>query len=155
MLQVGSKAPDFSLPDQNNQTINLADFSGRHLILYFYPKDNTPGCTKEACGFRDSWDQFNKAGISVVGVSKDSHKSHAKFADKYNLPFTLLSDEDAKVCSAYEAYAPKKFMGREFMGVLRVTYVIDPQGKIALAFPKVTPSDHATKILEAVKGIII
>jgi len=148
MLQEGVLAPDFALQDQEEVLHNLSDYRGKKVVLYFYPKDDTPGCTKEACSFRDSFGDFRKNGLVVLGVSKDSTSSHAKFQEKYSLPFPLLSDTDTTVIKAYEAWGPKKYMGREYEGVLRITYIIDEEGKILKAYEKVKPQDHAQEILE-------
>ena len=148
MLQEGVLAPDFALQDQEEVLHNLSDYRGKKVVLYFYPKDDTPGCTKEACSFRDSFGDFLKNGLVVLGVSKDSTSSHAKFQEKYSLPFPLLSDTDTTVIKAYEAWGPKKYMGREYEGVLRITYIIDEEGKILKAYEKVKPQDHAQEILE-------
>ncbi|MDY0126270.1 MAG: thioredoxin-dependent thiol peroxidase [Anaerolineaceae bacterium] len=148
MLQEGVLAPDFALQDQEEVLHNLSDYRGKKVVLYFYPKDDTPGCTKEACSFRDSFGDFRKNGLVVLGVSKDSISSHAKFQEKYSLPFPLLSDTDTTVIKAYEAWGPKKYMGREYEGVLRITYIIDEEGKILKAYEKVKPQDHAQEILE-------
>ncbi len=148
MLQEGVLAPDFALQDQEQVLHNLSDYRGKKVVLYFYPKDDTPGCTKEACSFRDSFGDFRKNGLVVLGVSKDSISSHAKFQEKYSLPFPLLSDTDTTVIKAYEAWGPKKYMGREYEGVLRITYIIDEEGKILKAYEKVKPQDHAQEILE-------
>lgn len=148
MLQEGVLAPDFALQDQEEVLHNLSDYRGKKVVLYFYPKDDTPGCTKEACSFRDSFGDFRKNGLVVLGVSKDSISSHAKFQEKYSLPFPLLSDTDTTVIKAYEAWGPKKYMGRDYEGVLRITYIIDEEGKILKAYEKVKPQDHAQEILE-------
>lgn len=148
MLQEGVLASDFALQDQEEVLHNLSDYRGKKVVLYFYPKDDTPGCTKEACSFRDSFGDFRKNGLVVLGVSKDSISSHAKFQEKYSLPFPLLSDTDTTVIKAYEAWGPKKYMGREYEGVLRITYIIDEEGKILKAYEKVKPQDHAQEILE-------
>lgn len=148
MLQEGVLAPDFALQDQEEVFHNLSDYRGKKVVLYFYPKDDTPGCTKEACSFRDSFGDFRKNGLVVLGVSKDSISSHAKFQEKYSLPFPLLSDTDTTVIKAYEAWGPKKYMGRDYEGVLRITYIIDEEGKILKAYEKVKPQDHAQEILE-------
>ncbi len=147
MLQEGVLAPDFELSDQDEVLHKLSDYRGKKVVLYFYPKDDTPGCTKEACSFRDSFGDFRKNGLVVLGVSKDSASSHAKFHEKYSLPFPLLSDTDANVIKAYEAWGPKKYMGKEYQGILRVTYIIDEEGKILKAYEKVKPQDHAQEIL--------
>lgn len=141
------KAPDFSLPDQDGVLRSLADYAGTWLVLYFYPKDDTPGCTTEACEFRDARDIIAEHGAKVVGVSKDSVKSHKKFADKHSLNFTLLSDPDHTVIEAYGAWGLKKFMGREFTGTKRMTFIISPTGEIVREYPNVTPKEHAAQIL--------
>jgi len=137
MLDVGSMAPEFAAPDQDGKERKLADYRGRWLLLYFYPKDDTPGCTAEACALRDSWSDFEKTGAAVLGVSKDSVKSHGKFAAKYGLPFTIISDEDRAIIRAYGADGL----------IRRVSYLIDPEGKIAKAYPKVKPAGHAAEVL--------
>lgn len=142
------KAPDFKLQDQFDKTHTLADYAGKWVVLYFYPKDDTPGCTTEACSFRDEFKEIEKAGAVVLGVSKDSVKSHAKFAEKYNLNFPLLADVDLEVMKAYGAYGPKKFMGREYEGTIRKTFLISPKGEIAKEYPKVTPKGHAVQIIK-------
>jgi len=141
------KAPDFTLQDQFDKTRSLKDYAGKWVVLYFYPKDDTPGCTKEACSFRDEFKEIEGAGAVVLGVSKDSVKSHAKFAEKYNLNFPLLADTELETMKAYNAYGLKKFMGREFEGTLRKTFIISPDGEIAKEYPKVTPKDHAVQII--------
>ena len=146
-LTVGDLAPDFSLPDAQGQVISLADLRGKVVVLYFYPRDNTPGCTQEACAFRDAYADFAGRDVVVLGVSMDDAKSHAKFTTKHNLPFPLLIDADAAVATAYDSYGLKKFMGKEFMGIFRKTFVIDPQGAIAKIYPKVKPANHAAEIL--------
>lgn len=142
------KAPDFSLQDQFDKTHSLADYAGKWVVLYFYPKDDTPGCTKEACSFRDEFKEIENVGAVVLGVSKDTIKSHAKFAEKYNLNFPLLADVNMEVMKAYNAWGLKKFMGREFEGTLRKTFLIDPAGEIVKEYPKVTPKDHAIQIIK-------
>jgi peroxiredoxin Q/BCP len=146
-LKPGDSAPNFSLPDAAGNVVNLSDFQGKWIVLYFYPRDNTPGCTKEACGFRDIYADYQSHNIVVLGVSTDDARSHAKFSNKLNLPFPLLSDTDAQVATAYESYGLKKFMGKEFMGVFRNTVVIDPDGKIAKIYSKVKPESHAAVLL--------
>jgi peroxiredoxin Q/BCP len=141
------KAPDFTLPDQKNELHSLADYRGKWLVLYFYPKDSTAGCTLEACSFRDERDDIIALGAEVVGVSKDSVKSHAKFAEKHELNFVLLSDESTKMIKAYNAWGLKKFMGREFEGIIRKTVIINPEGEIVKEYPKVTPLGHAAQII--------
>lgn len=142
-------APDFSLQDQDGKLHQLKDYAGKWLVLYFYPKDDTPGCTKEACSFRDARDVIAKLGrAEVVGVSKDSVASHKKFADKHELNFTLLSDPEHKTIEAYDSWQPKKFMGREFLGTMRNTFVISPDGKIAKKYEGVDPQTHAAQIIK-------
>ncbi len=150
MLPLKTKAPEFELPDQNNEPRRLSDYRGKWVVLYFYPKDNTPGCTREACGFRDSYKGLLGKEVVILGVSKDSVQSHKKFAQKYSLPFPLLADVDKKVIQLYEAWGKKKFMGREFEGILRITYLIDPKGKIHKAYEKVNPLKHAHEIISDV-----
>lgn len=148
MLKEGTKAPDFVLKDYEEKEHKLSDYKGKKVVLYFYPKDDTPGCTKEACGFRDAYDDFKNKGAVVLGVSKDDSKSHGKFVDKYSLPFTLLSDPDHKVIEKYGAWGERSFMGRKYMGTARITYLVDEQGKILKVFPKVKPEEHAKEILD-------
>jgi peroxiredoxin Q/BCP len=150
MLKDGDKAPAFKATTQDGETVSLADFKGRYVILYFYPRDDTPGCTKEACGFRDSFAEFGKRGAVVLGVSTDSVKSHGKFADKFKLPFPLLADEEKKVVEAYGVWGEKKFMGREYMGTHRVTFLIGPDARIRKIWPKVKPEEHAAEVLAAI-----
>jgi peroxiredoxin Q/BCP len=147
MLKISSSAPDFALPDQDGRERSLSDYRGHWVLLYFYPKDDTPGCTKEACMLRENWSEFHKLGATVLGVSKDSVKSHKKFVEKYALPFTLLSDPDATVMKTYDVWAQKKFMGREYMGTLRASYLIDPKGTIVNVYEKVEPAGHAEQVL--------
>ena len=149
MLKEGSTAPAFKTNDANGETVTLKDLRGQKVVLYFYPKDDTPGCTKEACSFRDAFAKFKKKGIAVLGVSPDSEKSHLKFATKYQLPFTLLADTDRSIAEAYGVWGEKKFMGRTYMGVHRKTFLIDEKGKIKKIFEKVKPEDHANEVLEA------
>jgi peroxiredoxin Q/BCP len=146
-LKSGDKAPDFNLPDENGTPRKLDDFKGKYLVLYFYPKDDTPGCTVEACDFRDGIHNYEKAGVVVLGISPDSSKSHAKFKQKYSLPFSLLADEEHKICEAYGVWGRKKAMGREFDGVFRTTFLIDPQGAIKRVFENVKPEGHSTLVL--------
>ena len=146
-LKAGDKAPAFSLPDQNGDMHSLKDFNGQWVLLYFYPKDDTPGCTKQACGIRDNYDAFEKAGIKVLGMSKDPVKKHKKFEEKYELPFTLLSDEETTTIAAYDTWKLKKFMGREYMGTERNSFLINPEGNIAKIYEKVKPTEHADIIL--------
>lgn len=146
-LKEGDPAPDFSLPDSNGNLVKLAELRGKRVVLYFYPRDNTPGCTKEACGFRDAYAQFQAAGIPIYGVSTDNAKAHEKFIAKHSLPFPLLVDEDGKVATTYDSYGPKKFMGKEYLGVSRNTFVIGPDGHIEKIYRKVKPEPHAAQIL--------
>ena len=150
-LSVGEKAPDFNLLDQNNQSVSLDSFQGQHILLYFYPKDDTPGCTTEACNFRDDYSSYQKAKIVILGVSPDSPASHKKFQDKYQLPFTLLADENHQVCDLYKVWGPKKSFGKEYDGVHRTTYLIDPEGIIQEVFQKVSPAKHSAQVLEILK----
>ncbi len=151
MLKEKSLAPDFTLPDQVGINHKLSAYLGKWVLLYFYPKDSTPGCTKEACTIKDEWAGFKKNKIVVLGVSADTVKSHLKFVEKYSLPFTLLADVDKKVVKKYKAYGKKKFMGVEYEGVFRVSYLIDPQGKIAKVYKDVKPDLHALEILSDYK----
>ena len=153
MLQEGSKVPEFSLPDADGTTWSSAGLSGSVYVLYFYPKDDTPGCTVEACSFRDSWGEFEARGVKILGVSPDTAASHAKFARKHSLPFILLADPDKKAIEAFGAFGEKSMYGRKYMGVLRSTFVIDKKGIVAKAFPKVTPAGHAAEILAAIDAL--
>jgi peroxiredoxin Q/BCP len=147
-LQIGDPAPDFTLPDQDGNPVSLSDLKGQRVVIYFYPKDDTPGCTKEACNFRDQWSAFEQHGIKVLGISKDGAASHSKFIAKYSLPFTLLTDaEPCPVAASYESYGLKKFMGREYMGMMRHTFVVDAEGKIEKAYTKVKAETMADDIL--------
>ncbi len=148
MIEVGMQAPDFELADQEGKKHKLKDYRGKKVVLYFYPKDDTSGCTKEACGFQDSMTAFRKKGIEVLGVSKDSMESHQKFTQKYKLNFTLLSDPEHKVLEAYNAWQQKSMYGRAYMGIQRSTVLIDEKGKIVKIFPKVSPEEHAKEVLE-------
>ena len=147
MLKISTNAPDFELLDQNGKKHKLSDYLGRHGVLYFYPKDDTPGCTKEACNFRDSIDKFEKSGAQILGISKDSVASHKKFAEKYSLNFLILSDESKDVIKTYQSWGLKKFMGREFEGTIRNTYLIDKLGEIKKAYEKVNPLTHSSEII--------
>ncbi|PIN75022.1 thioredoxin-dependent thiol peroxidase [Candidatus Woesearchaeota archaeon CG10_big_fil_rev_8_21_14_0_10_37_12] len=147
MLKTGDKIKDFELPDQNGKLVKLSDFKDKTIIIYFYPKDMTPGCTAEACSFRDNFSKLKKKSVVVIGISKDSEKSHQKFIEKYDLPFTLLSDPDAKVIKAFGAWGKKKFMGREFDGILRSTFVIK-NNKIIKVYDKVNCTTHAEDLLK-------
>jgi peroxiredoxin Q/BCP len=147
-LQIGDPAPDFNLPNEAGESISLSQFKGQRVVIYFYPKDDTPGCTKEACNFRDQWGAFEQHGITVLGISKDGATSHAKFIAKYSLPFTLLSDgEPCPVATAYESYGLKQFMGKEYMGMMRHTFVVDPGGKLEKIYTKVKAETMADTIL--------
>jgi peroxiredoxin Q/BCP len=148
-LKEGDKAPDFAVTDEAGLTVRLKDLRGKKFVLYFYPKDDTPGCTKEACSFRDSFSKFKKRGIEVFGVSLDSEKSHQKFIDKFSLPFRLLADTDRQLSDSFGTYGEKKFMGRTYMGVNRMTFLIDEKGKIKKIFSKVKPEEHADEVLAA------
>jgi peroxiredoxin Q/BCP len=149
MIKEGTTAPAFKTTDANGETVSLKELKGQKVVLYFYPKDDTPGCTKEAWSFRDAWAKFKQRGITVLGVSPDSEASHKKFETKYKLPFTLLADKDHAIADAYGVWGEKKFMGRTYMGVLRTTFLIDEKGKIKKVFAKVKPEDHASEVLEA------
>lgn len=151
MLKEGRTAPAFKTTDAEGNLVQLKDFRGQKVVLYFYPKDDTPGCTKEACSFRDAFVDFKKAGIKVLGISPDNEARHQKFAKKFDLPFTLLTDTDHSIADAYETYGQKKFMGRIYLGVYRTTFLIDEKGKIRRIFEKVKPDDHAQEVLEAFK----
>ncbi|MCX6902713.1 MAG: thioredoxin-dependent thiol peroxidase [Verrucomicrobia bacterium] len=148
-LKEGDKAPQFTANTNGGNQVSLADFKGKHVILYFYPKDNTPGCTVEACAFRDHFEQFGRKDAVVLGVSTDPVKSHDKFVDKFNLPFLLLADEDKKIVQAYGVWGEKTFMGRTFMGTNRVTFLIGPDGRIKKIWPKVKPAEHVAEVLAA------
>jgi len=148
-LKIADVAPDFTLPNQNGTLISLSSLRGQRVVIYFYPKDQTPGCTKEACNFRDCWEVFESHQIKVLGISKDGAASHLKFINKYELPFTLLTDaEPCPVATAYESYGLKKFMGREYMGMMRHTFVIDPEGKIEVIYLKVKADNMANQIIK-------
>jgi peroxiredoxin Q/BCP len=149
MLKEGDKAPDFSTTDEGGNPVKLSDLHGQRVVLYFYPRDNTPGCTREACAFRDAFSEFKENGIKVLGVSLDSEASHKKFIAKYDLPFTLLADTDRSVSEAYGTYGQKQFMGRKFMGINRMTFLIDEDGRIKKIYPKVKPDAHADEVLAA------
>ena len=151
MLELNVKAPDFTLSDKEGKQVSLTDFLGHKVVLYFYPKDNTPGCTRQACAFAGAYDEFQRMGVTVIGISKDSVASHVKFAEKYNLPFVLLSDPDLQVIRAYDVWQEKKMCGKVSMGVVRTTYIIDEEGKISHVMPKVKPDTNAAEILEILK----
>jgi len=149
MIEAGTPAPDFILTDQNGKTVTLSKLKGSPVVLYFYPKDDTPGCTKEACGFRDAFAEYKRAGATILGVSPDSNESHAKFAKKFELPFTLLADTDHKVCEAYGVWKEKSLYGKKFMGVERTTLVIDAKGIVRNVFPRVKVDGHVAAVLGA------
>lgn len=148
MLEVGTKAPEFTLPDKDGNPVSLTDFAGKKVVLYFYPKDNTPGCTRQACAFAGAYEEFKKINVVVIGVSKDSAASHQKFAEKHGLPFILLSDPDLTAIQAYGVWQEKKLYGKVSMGVVRSTFVINENGMIEKVMPKVKPDTNATEILE-------
>ena len=152
MLKEGSKAPAFKLKNQDGEIVSLSDYKGKKVVLYFYPKDDTSGCTKEACSFRDGFPKFGKLKAKILGVSADSVESHKKFADKYNLPFTLLSDESKKMIEKYGVWKEKSMYGRKYMGIERTTFIISENGKIKKIFPKVKVTDHDKEVLEALKS---
>ncbi len=152
-LTLHQHAPDFSLPDQNGALHTLSKYKGQWVLLYFYPKDDTPGCTKEACAIRDNFLAFKKLKVQIFGISVDSVKRHEKFAAKYELPFTLLADEKKEVVEQYGVWAKKKFMGREYMGIVRTSFLINPQGKIAKIYENVKPEIHAEEVLADLKNL--
>ena len=152
MLEAGTKAPAFTLPDKDGNPVSLSDFAGKKVVLYFYPKDNTPGCTRQACAFAAAYGEFERLGVSVIGVSKDSAASHQKFADKHGLPFILLSDPELTAIQAYDVWQEKKLYGKVSMGVVRTTYIIDEHGVIEKAMPKVKPDTNAAEILDYLKS---
>lgn len=153
MLEIGQPAPDFTLNDQDGRPVALADLRGSKVVLYFYPKDDTPGCTREACAFRDAREDYRKAGATVLGVSPDTTGSHRKFADKYALPFTLLADPEKTVCQAYGVWREKNLYGKKSMGVVRTTVLIDESGTIRRVFPRVKVDGHSAKVLEALAAM--
>jgi len=153
-LNEGDRAPEFSAGTNGGGKVSLADFKGKNVILYFYPRDDTPGCTKEACAFRDHFAEFRKKGAVVLGVSIDPVKAHDKFVKKYKLPFTLLADEDKKIVEAYGVWGQKSFMGRKYMGTHRVTFLIGPDGRIKKIWPKVKPEEHAMEVLAALESTL-
>jgi peroxiredoxin Q/BCP len=150
-LSVGDKAPDFNLPDENGNSHTLQEYAGRHVLLYFYPKDDTPGCTTEACSFRDDYSSYENANVVILGVSPDSPASHKKFKEKYQLPFSLLADEKHEVCELYKVWGLKKNFGKEYDGVHRTTYLIDPKGIIQKVFQKVSPATHSAEVLAIIQ----
>lgn len=152
IIEVGQQAPGFMLLDEKGQIHHLSDYQGKYVLLYFYPKDDTPGCTTEACNFRDDYSQYDDANVIILGVSPDSPQSHAKFKNKYNLPFTLLADEDHKVCELFGVWGPKKSFGKEYEGVHRTTYLINPDGRIQKVYEKVSPANHSVEVLDELRG---
>ncbi|MEJ2012959.1 MAG: thioredoxin-dependent thiol peroxidase [Anaerolineales bacterium] len=151
MPKAGEKAPDFKVLNDEGETVRLSDYRGKELVLYFYPRADTPGCTKEACAFRDDYSAYEKAGVTILGVSPDTVVAQAKFKQKYDLPFSLLADEDHAISSAYGVWGLKKFMGREYEGVLRTTFLIDKEGVVRQVFEKVKPAEHSQEILAALE----
>jgi len=147
MIAEGEMAPDFELESDGGESVRLSDYRGKPVILYFYPKDNTPGCTKEACDIRDAWGEFERRGAVVLGISADSVSSHERFKEKYRLPFTLLSDPEHEVIERYGAWKPKRLAGKSFLGIVRSTFLIDAEGKVAKVWPKVDPAKHADWLL--------
>lgn len=147
----GTPAPEFALADETGVTRRLADFRGQTVVLYFYPKDDTPGCTTEACNFRDDYSAYTQAGVTILGISPDSSKSHAKFKEKFGLPFSLLADDGHAVCEAYGVWGEKKFMGRKYLGVFRTTFIIGPDGMVKKVFEDVKPAAHSAEVLAVVK----
>lgn len=152
MLEVGTKAPEFTLQDKEGKEVRLSDFAGKRVVLYFYPRDNTPGCTRQACAFAQNFEEFRRRDVVVIGISKDSVASHLKFAQKYDLPFLLLSDPDRKAIEAYGVWQEKKLYGKVSMGIVRSTYIIDAQGYIEKVMPKVKPDTNAAEILDYLAG---
>lgn len=148
-IQAGKPAPEFTLQDENGDVCSLSDYRGRPVVLYFYPKDDTPGCTTEACSFRDDYSTYQQAGVTILGVSPDTPKKHAKFKAKYQLPFTLLADTEHRVCELYGVWGRKKFMGREYDGVFRTTFLIGADGVILSVFENVKPDGHSAQVLQA------
>jgi peroxiredoxin Q/BCP len=151
VLSQGVQAPNFQLEDSDGKLHKLSDYAGETIVIYFYPKDDTPGCTKEACSFRDSYADFKRAGVTVIGISPDKVDSHKKFKDKYELPFTLLADPDHQVCEAYGVWGPKKSFGREYDGVYRTTFIVDSEGMIKKVFENVKPSEHSLEVLAEIE----
>ncbi len=152
-ISAGTSAPAFELPDDTGALRRLSDFRGKPLVLYFYPEDDTSGCIKEACSFRDDYSAYEKANVTILGVSPDTVESHVKFKEKYQLPFPLLADVGHKVCDLYGVWGPKKIMERDYEGVLRTTFLIDGRGQVARVFEKVRPSEHSVEVLEALKNL--
>lgn len=147
MLEAGTKAPNFTLPNKDGNMVSLSDFTGKRVVLYFYPRDNTPGCTRQACAFGAAYEEFQKIGVAVIGISKDSTASHQRFAEKHNLPFLLLSDPELQAIQAYGVWQEKKNYGKVSMGVVRSTFIIDGEGQIEKVMPKVKPDTNAAEIL--------
>ena len=152
MLEIGMKAPEFALSDKDGNTVSLSDFAGKKVVLYFYPKDNTPGCTRQACAFASAYEMFKTQNVAVIGISKDSVASHQKFAQKYELPFILLSDPELQAIQAYGVWQEKKLYGKVSMGVVRTTFIIDEQGNIEKVMPRVKPDTNAAEILNYLVG---
>ncbi len=152
MIEEGKNAPDFKLKNQDGETISLKDFEGKNIVLYFYPKDDTSGCTAEACAFRDDFPKFENIDAVILGVSPDSVESHKKFAEKYNLPFNLLSDESKEVCEKYGVWQQKSMYGRKYMGVVRTTYIIDKDGRVKKLFTRVKVDNHNKEVMEALQN---
>lgn len=150
LLSENTLAPDFDLADENGKFHKLSDYRGKNVLLYFYPKDDTPGCTTEACNFRDNYSAYQKAGVVILGVSADTVESHSKFKKKYYLPFTLLADTDHKICDLYGVWGPKKMMGKEFLGIHRTSYLIGPDGMIRKVFANVKPPEHSQEVLAVI-----
>ncbi len=153
MLEVNTQAIDFTLPDENGKEVTLSSFLGSKVVIYFYPKDNTPGCTKQACAFKNTFDEFERENVVVIGISKDSVKSHKNFKEKYQLPFILLSDVNHEVIEKYDCWKEKKLYGKSYMGITRSTYVVDENGKIIKTFEKATPDTNALDILNFLKTV--
>jgi peroxiredoxin Q/BCP len=153
MIAEGEMAPDFELETDSGESVRLSDYRGKPVVLYFYPKDNTPGCTKEACDIRDAWSEFERHGAVVLGVSADSVSSHERFRTKYQLPFTLLADTEHTVAESYGVWKPKKFAGKSFLGIVRSTFLIDAEGKVVKVWPKVDPAKHADWVLSQIESV--
>ena len=154
MIHENTKAPDFELPNNLGEKTSLSDYIGKPVVLYFYPKDDTPGCTTEACNFRDDFDEYQKLGVEIIGVSPDSVKSHTKFISKHKLPFLLLADEDHKVCEMYGVWGKKKIFGKEYFGVLRTTFLIDKDGNLVRVFKGVKPVRHSKEVIDAIHELL-
>jgi len=152
-LPAGNKAPEFTLMNESGLEFRLSDYIGKTVLLYFYPKDDTPGCTKEACNFRDDYSEYDKAGVTILGISPDTSKSHAKFKAKYELPFTLLADPDHQIASLYGVWGRKKLMGREYDGILRTTFLIGPDSRIIKVFENIKPAEHSVEVLAELKTL--